>query len=105
MDYILETADTFLFDRIWANILPLSPAVSNFDPISTIAANFKGYDYQNASFDAASRLSGDFSARSGWQWTPASEHWSFAPGEYAWMSRWDRGNIWRQLATLYAITW
>ena len=105
MDYILEVADTFLFDRLYANVLPINSAVSRYDPVSTIAASLKSYDY-NATFDnaAASLTDGNY-ARSGWQWQPASQYYSPRPSEYAYMSRWDRDNVFRQLATLYAITW
>ncbi|KAK3676444.1 c-5 sterol desaturase [Recurvomyces mirabilis] len=107
MDVVLELADTFLFDRLWANLLPINPAVANFDPISTITAGFKGFDY-NATYNAASSaaLAGDASlARSAWSFQPSSEWFSVQPSEFAWMSRWDRDNVWRQMLTLYVITW
>lgn len=103
MDVVLEVLDTFVFDRIYANLLPVSPAVSTFDPISTIAASFKGY--VNATSDASGSLADASFARSGWEYQPATEFFTLQPSEYAWMSRWDRDNVWRQLVTLYIITW
>lgn len=103
MDVVLEVFDTLLFDRIYANVLPIHPAVSSFDPISTITASWKGYLDSNATF-ATGPAVGDY-APSGWQFTPASNYFSVQPGEYAYMSRWDRDNVWRQLVSLYIITW
>ena len=104
MDVVLEIFDTYFFDRIYANVLPIHPSVSAFDPISTIAASLKGYSGYNASWDAASSASvGEF-ARSGWQFQPASASFSVPPSEYAYMSRWDRDNLYRQGVSLYFIT-
>jgi len=105
MDVVLELADTFFFDRCYANLLPISSAVaSSFAPISTLAAGFKAYDV-NATWDAATGLLAGESARSGWQWEPSSQFFSLPPSEYAYMSRWDRDNIYRQAVSLYLLTW
>ncbi|KAK4570000.1 c-5 sterol desaturase [Recurvomyces mirabilis] len=107
MDVVLELADTFLFDRLWANLLPINPAVANFDPISTITAGFKSsFDYNatyNTASSASAALAGDASlARSSaWSFQPSSEWFSVQPSEFAWMSRWDRDNVWRQMLTLF----
>lgn len=101
MDVVLEVIDTFLFDRIYANILPIHSSTSSFDPISTLAASWRGYT-DNATFAAPSKS--DFSSSS-WQFQPASASFSVQPSEYAYMSRWDRDNIYRQAASLYIITW
>lgn len=103
MDVVLEIADTYLFDRLYANLLPIHPSVSAFDPISTTAASLKGHS-NNASWNTAAGVVGEF-ARSGWQFAPASQYFSAQPSEYAYMSRWDRDNFWRQLVSLYALTW
>nr|POE65075.1 delta(7)-sterol 5(6)-desaturase [Quercus suber] len=103
MDVVLEIFDTLLFDRIYANVLPIQTAVASFDPISTIAASF-GKNI-NATWDPAASLADSSLARSGWQYTPASQSFSLQPSEYAWQSRWDRDNIWRQAVSLYAVTW
>ncbi|KAK4921237.1 c-5 sterol desaturase [Elasticomyces elasticus] len=103
MDVVLEFVDTFLFDRLYANVLPISSAVSSFNPVSTIAASLKGYDYNNT-FNAAASLAEGSYARSGWQYTPSTQYFTLQPSEYAYMSKWDRDNVWRQLLSLYAIT-
>ncbi|RMY51856.1 hypothetical protein D0865_06111 [Hortaea werneckii] len=103
MDVVLEVCDTFLFDKLYASVLPINPAVATFDPISTISASLKGYD-ANATFDQATYADGGL-ARSGWQWQPASSYFNVEPSEYAYMSRWDRDNIYRQFISLYILTW
>ncbi|RMX77572.1 hypothetical protein D0868_16595, partial [Hortaea werneckii] len=103
MDVVLEVCDTFLFDKLYASVLPINPAVATFDPISTISASLKGYD-ANATFDQATYADGGL-ARSGWQWEPASSYFNVEPSEYAYMSRWDRDNIYRQFISLYILTW
>ncbi|KAI7412343.1 sterol delta 5,6-desaturase ERG3, partial [Hortaea werneckii] len=103
MDIVLEVCDTFLFDKLYASVLPINPAVATFDPISTISASLKGYD-ANATFDQATYTDSGL-ARSGWQWEPASSYFNVEPSEYAYMSRWDRDNIYRQFISLYILTW
>lgn len=102
MDVVLEVADTFMFDRMYANLLPIHSAFSAFDPISTLTAGFKAYD--NSSTFADATPAADI-AHSAWQFEPASQYFSMQPSEYAWMSRWDRDNVWRQTISLYILTW
>ena len=105
MDVVLEVLDTFLFDRIYANVLPIHPAVSSYNPVSTLSASLKADNGINAtSWSSSEAPIGDF-ARSGWTYTPSTEWWPIEPSEYAYMSRWDRDNIYRKCVTLYAITW
>ncbi|KAK0259477.1 c-5 sterol desaturase [Friedmanniomyces endolithicus] len=110
MDVVLEVADTFLLDRLYATVLPISSAISSFDPISTITASLKNYDLNNASFalPPSSRIhiaEGAIGlARSGWQWQPSTQWFNLEPSEWAWASRWDRDNVYRQLLSLYLIT-
>lgn len=105
MDVVLEVADTFLFDRLYASVLPAQSSVSSFHPISTIAASWKGYTDVNSTWEAATRLADGGFAHSAWQWQPASQYVGFQPTEYAYMSRWDRDNVFRQTLSLYALTW
>ncbi|KAK0291741.1 c-5 sterol desaturase [Friedmanniomyces endolithicus] len=110
MDVVLEVADTFLLDRLYATILPISSAISSFDPISTITASLKNYDLNNASFALPPSSRIDIAegaiglARSGWQWQPSTQWFNLEPSEWAWASRWDRDNVYRQLLSLYLIT-
>jgi lathosterol oxidase len=98
MDVVLEAFDTYLFDRIYANVLPISSAVT-FDPVSTITASLKAV---NATL---LQEQGGALARSSWQYQPSTEYFSFEPSEYAYQSSWDRDNIFRQFFSLYIITW
>ena len=104
MDVVLEVFDTFVLDCIYANVLPIHPSASSVDPVSTIASSWKGYADINGTYAASNAAGGDF-ARSGWLFQPASQYLSVQPSEYAYMSRWDRDNIYRQAASLYLLTW
>jgi lathosterol oxidase len=86
MDIALEFVDTYAFDRLYAAVLPASPA----------PYNLKGALGNGTSFDASS---------SPWQYEPASQYISFQPGEAAYSSQWDRNNVYRQIISLYFITW
>lgn len=101
MDVVLEVFDTFLFDRLYANALPISPSVSTFDPVSTIAASLKAF----GSNETIGLSQGGPFARSGWQWEPSNSYFSLEPSDFAYLSRWDRDNIYRQALSLYIITW
>lgn len=87
MDVILEVVDTFLFDRFYATLLPGStPIVKN-----------------NIVKDATST----FSSRREIPTAIPRSHQLFQlkPSQYAYMSQWDRDNIYRQSVSLYLITW
>lgn len=101
MDVILEVFDTLLFDRLYAAALPISSTAAPFDPISTISASLKGY----AGNATSSLADGGSFARSAWQYQPASQSFGLQPSEYAYMSQWDRDNIYRQSLSLYLVTW
>lgn len=104
MDVVLEIFDTFVFDRVYANILPIQSSITNFDPVSTIAASFKNSLVDaNASY-AQPPAVGDYGL-SAWTFQPASPLFSVEPSEYAYMSRWDRDNIFRQCVSMFALTW
>jgi Delta7-sterol 5-desaturase len=105
MDVVLEIADTYIFDRVWATLLPLSsPAVNTiFDPISTLTASWTGYEV-NQTFGTSEGGAGVGHGRSEWEYAPASKYFGVRPSEYAWMSAWSRDNAWRQFVTLYLVT-
>jgi len=86
MDIALELCDTYLFDHLYAALLPASPAPYS---LKDGASNTTSWD--------ASHLS--------WQYEPASQYISFQPREVAYMSQWTRDNITRQLISLYFLTW
>lgn len=101
MDVVLEVFDFVMFDRMYATLLPRDSAFSVFDPISTLSAG-KGFD-NSSSFDGVSQ--GVDVLQSTWQFEPASQYLSVQPSQYAYMSSWDRNNIWRQAVSLYILTW
>lgn len=90
MDIVLEVFDTFLFDPIYATLLPASGSNAfNTPPHSTFSSMreaptpmYNGFKYQ-----------------------PATSYISFEPSEYAYMSRWQRDYWARQATSLFLITW
>ena len=86
MDITLEFVDTYLFDKIYATLLPAQSPPFN----TNNGLNSTLYDAK---------------AASPWEYQPASTYLSFPPGDAAYLSQWNRDNIWRQLITLYLITW
>ncbi|KAF2720594.1 ERG3, C-5 sterol desaturase [Polychaeton citri CBS 116435] len=107
MDIILEVLDTFPFDRLYATVLPINRDFSAFDPISTIATSLKSYadPHANATWEHQAAGYEGGSSRSGWQYTPASQHVSLVPGDYAYLSKLDRDNVYRQSLSLFIMTW
>jgi len=91
MDIVLEVADTFIFDHLYAALLPATQAYS-FSAnatYSSINAEPTGYALPHAT----------------WQFEPASKYFSVSPGKNAYMSAWNRDDWRRQALTLYLITW
>lgn len=86
MDLVLEGFDAYVFDRLYATLLP----TQNLNITSQLAS-------ENV-FATASCLDN-------YDFKPASKYLSFPPSEYACMSTLPRENIWRQLISLYIITW
>lgn len=105
MDVVLETFDALLFDRLYASFLPIYSSATAFDPLSTITATLKGQNLYNATWqhELWQAASTDI-VKSAWQFQPASETFSLQPSEYAYLSRWDRDNFYRQCLSLYVIT-
>ncbi|KAL1608378.1 c-5 sterol desaturase [Paraconiothyrium brasiliense] len=91
MDLVLEGFDSFLFDPIYATLLPAkTPGLS-----------------PNATFSSLREVptAASYAAQNNWQYEPASQYLSFTPGKYAYMSEWARDDWRRQLVTLFLITW
>jgi lathosterol oxidase len=97
MDVVLEGFDTYLFDRLYAAILPASP--------STVAYNgFKAaVGSANATF--SSMREEPTAYYNTYQFHPASEYLSFSPSKYAYMSSLPRDDVFRQALSLFLITW
>ena len=70
MDVVLEIADTFVGDYIYAQLLPLNPATSSHD-ILDVGANSTAQ------------------ALSSWQFKSANPYFQIEPSEYAYMSAWE----------------
>lgn len=82
MDIVLEFTDTFIADYAYAFFFPKRIAPYDFPLRNGTAQTY-----------------------SGWTFKPASQYISFNPSQAAYDSEWDRDNIWRQMITLYFITW
>ncbi|EON65873.1 C-5 sterol desaturase [Coniosporium apollinis CBS 100218] len=95
MDVVVEVFDTFLFDRLYATLLPASYA--QYPQYATPKTT------PNGTYSSMREVPTPYAST--YQYRPASEYLSFQPGEYAYMSRWPRDNIFRQAVTLYLITW
>lgn len=90
MDIVLEIADTFIFDPLYANLLPAQSAshVANAT-LSSIRQEPTAFAVPHAT----------------WQYEPATKYFSVEPSRYAYMSSWARDDWRRQALTLYLITW
>lgn len=90
MDLVLEGFDTFLFDPIYAALLPIQSAGAA----------------PNATFSGLKEANGAaYPATNGWEYTPSTQYISLTPGQSAYMSSWTRDDWRRQLLTLFLITW
>ncbi|KAK3692585.1 putative C-5 sterol desaturase [Podospora appendiculata] len=85
MDIVLEVADTFMFDYMYAYVLPARAAP---------------YDYP-------SKLSANATAQafSPWQYKPSTAFFSLEPSSAAYASGLTRDNIYRQSFSFFLILW
>jgi lathosterol oxidase len=90
MDIVLEVVDTFIFDGLYAKLLPAtnSPLAANAT-FSSIREEPTGFALPAAT----------------WQYEPATKYFSIEPSQAAYQSAWPRDDWRRQLLTLYLITW
>ncbi|KAH8600788.1 hypothetical protein B0O99DRAFT_609477 [Bisporella sp. PMI_857] len=87
MDIVLEFVDKYCFDWVYATLFPLQ---------------LPSYNQTNGAVNSTHYNS---TASPLWEYQPASSWISFAPGENAYMSRLARDNVYRQIASLYVVTW
>ena len=88
MDVVLEIFDTFLFDRLYALLLPASSITFTRNTVKHAATStFSSMREMPTAVNHASRFL------------------QFEPSHFAYMSAWSRDNVWRQLLSLYMITW
>lgn len=88
MDLVLEFFDRYLFDSLYATLLPAQ--APHFHP--------------NGTFSSI-RESPTAYPVSKWEYQPASKIISFPPTENAYMSQWSRDDWKRQFVSFYIITW
>ncbi|KAG5288000.1 C-5 sterol desaturase [Histoplasma ohiense] len=89
MDVILEVFDTLIFDYFYAKLSPAKDA-------SAISSSF------NNSLNVTKY---DFVGAGGYVYQPTTTYFKLQPSIYAYTSSLPRDYIWRQLLTLYIITW
>lgn len=88
MDIVLEVFDTFIFDRLYATILPTT---------ATTLIGRNSPKYATSTFSSLRELPTAVHS--------VSQFFQLRPSEYAYRSAWPRDNIWRQGLSLYLITW
>lgn len=84
MDIVLELTDTFMTDHAYAYFFPARTAL---------------YDYPSSASNASA------AAFSSWKYKPATEFLRVEPSSAAYMSSMDRDHPFRQVMTLFFITW
>lgn len=90
MDVVLEVFDHFVFDRLYASLLPSTGYAG------VASQKFAG----NATYPVLDQL-----ATGNYHYEPATQYISFQPSDFAYMSQWNRDNIYRQATSLFLITW
>lgn len=81
MDIVLDVLDTFIFDRVYAALLPISAEVLANKPIVDDGALLSQYN-QNV-----------------------GRYIDLPPSKWAALSSWSRDDIRRQTMSLFAISW
>jgi lathosterol oxidase len=91
MDVVLEAFDTFIFDRIYAQILP-APSWLSYHAL------------QGAVNSTIASIQEDPTAYSNYKFQPASTYFNFEPSNWAYRSSLPRDDPYRQLLSLFLIT-
>jgi lathosterol oxidase len=91
MDVVLEVADTYLLDRVYATLLPANPS------------QYISYKFSNASSTTFPGAAGK--PQYNYIYEPASQFISLEPTPWTYSSSWPRDNIIRQGISLFAIVW
>ncbi|KAF9892188.1 c-5 sterol desaturase [Aspergillus nanangensis] len=90
MDIALEIWDTFIGDRLYASLLPLSLSSS---------VSYPGFS------SVANTTLALFGASKPYTYEPATQLIYLEPSQYAYMSAWPRNNIYRQFLSFFLIVW
>ncbi len=96
MDIVLEVLDTYALDRLYATLLPASTALFPFNAVKQAAGATA-----NATFSSMRELP----THTSYEYHPASQYLQLQPTEWAYMSAWDRNNIYRQIISIFTIGW
>lgn len=83
MDIVLEVFDTVILDHVYATLHPTKPPLSDFNSASNTTAE----------------------PLSVWRYEPATAYVHLEPSKAAYMSAWSRDNMYRQILSLFFITW
>lgn len=94
MDLVLEGFDTFLFDPIYASLFPAAPSHAAYNAMAG-----------NGSATVSSMREAATPFLNNWSYKPSSQYLSFTPSKWAYQSSLQRDNEWRQLTSLFLITW
>lgn len=86
MDVVLELTDTFIADYAYAFAHPAQPVAPHDLP--DLSSNSTAQAYSSS-----------------WKFESANPFFVVEPSKYAYMSAWDRDNLYRQCITLFLITW
>jgi lathosterol oxidase len=95
MDVVLELFDTFLFDRIYATLVPAAAS----------AAAGVSFDAHSVGVNDSLAAFGRQVVSTGYHFRPATTLYTLEPTKWAYLSAWPRDYIVRQAITLYLITW
>ncbi|MCJ1406422.1 c-5 sterol desaturase [Ptychographa xylographoides] len=88
MDVVLEIFDHFLFDRMYAQLWPASSLQSPKDTVINAATSTFSSMRETPTAHAS-----------------ASQFLQLEPSSFAYLSAWPRDHLWRQVLSLYLITW
>lgn len=94
MDIVLEVIDAFVFDRFYASFWPALPGPGAINSIQNMP-NATTWSFRNAATAPLNNF----------QFKPASQYISVAPSKWAYLTSWPRDDPYRQLLSLYLITW
>lgn len=95
MDIVLEVLDTFVFDRFYATVVP----ASSTSYISQYVKNAATSTFSSI------REMGTQTPTQKYIYEPASQFINFTPSHWAYASALPRDNPYRQLLSLFTITW
>jgi Delta7-sterol 5-desaturase len=94
MDIVLEIVDTFFLDRFYASFWPALPGPGVINSIQNMP-NGTSWSFRDPSTASLNNF----------HYKSASQYISVAPSKWAYLTSWPRDDSYRQLLSLYLITW